>query len=121
MAPRVVAIAVKQPEGKAGGGRSVRSYERVAGPFDGWRVGRLEIPVRIYDLSRGGCFVNSTHEHREGSKLVLKIDLPEEGQVTVKAETVNSRPGFGYGVRFVDVDAETGARLARTVEALKGR
>ena len=121
VAPRVIAVAVTEPEGKARGGRSVREYERVAGPFDGYRVGRFESPVRIYDLSRGGCFINSTHEHQLGSTLVLKIDLPEEGQITVKAETVYCRPGFGVGVRFVDVDAETGARLIRTVDELKER
>jgi hypothetical protein len=39
-----------------------RHYDRVAGPFDGRRVGALETPVRIYDLSEGGCFINASHE-----------------------------------------------------------
>ena len=100
-------------------GRASRQFERVVGPFDGYRVGLLETPVLIYDLSRGGCFVNSTLDHPVGSKLVLKIDLPGEGPVTVNAEVMNCRAGIGFGVRFVDVDAETVQRLMRTIDALK--
>ncbi len=105
--------------GEFTGGRWRRRYERVRGPFDGIRVGLLEMPVRIHDLSVGGCFVNSTHEQKEGSRFVLKIELPEEGWISVKAETLYRRPGFGYAVRFIDVDAETSASVVRTIDALK--
>ena len=99
-------------------GRSRRRYVRVHGPFDGWRVGLLDVPVRIYDLSLGGCFVNATHAQRDGARLVLKIDLPSEGSITVHAESIYHRAG-GYAVRFIDLDADAAARVARTVEALK--
>jgi hypothetical protein len=98
-----------------------RKHDRVAGPFDGCRVGLLETPVRIYDLSLGGCFVTSTHDQQAGSRVILQIDLPKEGWTTVNGETVYRRQGFGFGVRFVDVDAETTARLIRTIDALKER
>jgi hypothetical protein len=42
-----------------------REHRRFAGPFDGRRVGAIETPVRIYDLSRGGCFITSMHEERQ--------------------------------------------------------
>jgi hypothetical protein len=93
----------------------------VAGPFDGVRVGLLETPVRIYDLSVGGCFVHSLHEQQEGTMIVLKIDLPQEGWITTKAETLHSRPGFGFAVRFVDLDKKTEARLERSILNLKKR
>lgn len=100
---------------------SRRRYVRVTGPFDGYRVGLLETPVRIFDLSQGGCFVNSTHEQQAGSRVVLKIDLPAEGSITVTGETVYHRPGFGFAVRFLDLDDDTVGRLVRTVDALKDR
>jgi hypothetical protein len=103
------------------GDRSRRRHGRVAGPFDGCRVGLLDTPVRIYDLSVSGCFVNSMHEQQRGSTLVLKIDLPHEGWITVNATTVYHRPGFGFAVRFFDVDVETGARLIRSLDALTRR
>jgi len=100
------------------GGRSRRRHVRVAVPFDGYRAGLPETPVRIVNLGLGGCFVNSTHEQKDRSRLVLKINLPQEGVVTLNAETVYRRPSVGFALRFVDVNAETSARLIRTVEAL---
>jgi len=100
------------------GDRSRRRYVRVAVAFDGYRAGLPDTPVRIVDLSLGGCFVNSTYEQKDRSRLVLKINLPQEGVVTLNAETVYRRPAVGFALRFVDVDAETSARLIRTVEAL---
>ncbi|MEO7158374.1 MAG: PilZ domain-containing protein [Vicinamibacterales bacterium] len=101
------------------GGRANRRFERVPGPFDGCRVGKLDVAVRVYDLSVGGCFVNSTVGHRVGTRLVLKIDLPVEGEITVNAEVRNLRSEIGFGVSFTDVDADTTQRLIRTVAALK--
>ena len=110
---------MKGSEDAAVPGRTERRFERVHGPFDGCRVGKLEVPVRIYDLSLGGCFVNSTTVHRIGTKLVLKIDLPGHGQITVNAEVRNLRPEVGYGVRFLDVEPDAGSRLLRTIDALR--
>ena len=100
------------------GNRPRRRYLRVAVPFDGYRASLPETPVRIVDLGLGGCFVKSTHEQKDRSRLVLKITLPQEGVVTLNAVTVYRRPAVGFALRFVDVNAETSARLIRTVEAL---
>lgn len=113
------AVAVEEPPAEsAGADPSRRRHARVHGPFDGFRIGRLETPVRIYDLSQGGCFVNAMHQQRTETRMVLKIDLPAEGTISVKAEMVYVRPEFGFAVRFVEVDAETDARLKRTIDAL---
>jgi len=99
---------------------SRRRHPRVHGPFDGWRVDLLDVPVRIYDLGLGGCFVNSMHPQRDGVKLLLKIELPPHGTISVWAESLYQRPG-GFAVRFVDVDAEATDTLNRAVEALLAR
>ncbi len=91
------------------------------GPFDGLRVGALETPVRIYDLSEGGCFITSFHETEKGRHFTLKIDLPSEGWITVKAETLYGKPGFGFAVRFSEVKEEARTRLDRGLEKLRGR
>ena len=98
------------------GGRSRRRYQRVTGPFDG----ELDGPVLVYDLNLGGCFVNSARESPYGTTSVLKIKLLEEGWITVNAETLHSLK-HGFGVRFLDLDSDTAARIARTVEALKNK
>ncbi|MCC7034119.1 MAG: PilZ domain-containing protein [Acidobacteria bacterium] len=96
-----------------------RESERVPGPFDAWRVGSLETPVRIYDLSLGGCFVHAMHEQERGVIVRLKLDLPGAGRVELKAETLYRRPGFGFAVRFIDVPVEMAERLERGLEAIQ--
>jgi hypothetical protein len=96
-----------------------RRHKRIDGPFDGLRVGALETPVQLYDLSRGGCFINSMHQQQPGIKLLLKIDLPNEGWITVNAETLYRRGEFGFAVRFIDMSADASTRLERALHALE--
>ena len=98
------------------GGRSRRRYERATGPFDGL----LEGAVLVYDLNLGGCFINSTHQSPGGAVSVLRINLSAEGWITVTTETLYSLQ-HGFAVRFPDLDSDTSARIARTIEALKDR
>jgi hypothetical protein len=87
------------------------------GPFDGFRSG--EIPVQFYDLSEGGCFVNSFEEPDAGRVIGLTIDLPGEGTITVRGETLHNKSGFGFGVRFVEINEEDRARLKRALERVR--
>jgi hypothetical protein len=98
------------------GGRSRRRYERVTGPFDGL----LEDRVLVYDLNLGGCFVNASQEPAEGTALVLKINLPQEGWITVNAEVLY-RLQHGFAVRFLDLESDAASRIARTVEKYRRR
>lgn len=98
-----------------------RESDRVPGPFDAWRVGVLETPVRIYDISLGGCFVHAMHEQMPGVVVMLKIQMPREGWLELKAETLYRRPGFGFAVRFVDMTLDQKDRLQRALDALHGQ
>lgn len=102
-------------------GRDRRQHDRVPGPFDGFRAGALETPLRIFDLSRGGCFVNSTHEQKPGIRFTMRIELPYVGQIAVKAVTLYRRPGFGYAMQFVDMNEETAGQLADALGQLQDR
>ncbi|MCC7124138.1 MAG: hypothetical protein IT178_04795, partial [Acidobacteria bacterium] len=44
--------------------------------------------------------------------------LPKVGWIELKAETVYRRPGFGFAVRFIDVDDATRGRLEEGLAAL---
>lgn len=98
-----------------------RQHDRVSGPFDGLRVNALETPVRIYDISEGGCFVNSLHDQQPGVNFRLKIDLPYEGWITVKARTLYYKPEFGFAVRFTEMSDEAMTLLKKAIEQLKCR
>ena len=93
-----------------------RRYPRAAGPFAGSHLGERETPVLVYDLNRGGGFINFSENQPNAPTLRLKIHLPE-GPITVDAETVYRHPS-GVAVRFVDVDEDSGTRLARTIGTL---
>jgi len=98
-----------------------REHARVVGPFDGFRIGALETPLRIFDLSRGGCFVNAMHEQKPGIRFLIKIELPYEGPITVTAETLNRRTEDGYAVRFVQMSKDAEDRLERALERLQDK
>ncbi|MBY0494844.1 MAG: PilZ domain-containing protein [Cyanobacteria bacterium] len=97
-----------------------RRYPRVEGPFDADHLNAPRTPVLIYNLNLGGGFVNFGHEPPMGASLKLRIDLPREGPITVDAETVY-RDTTGIAVRFVDLDRDSAARLARTIDSLVER
>ena len=94
-----------------------RQHARILGPFDGSRGNVIEMPVQIYDLSLGGCFVNSMYDSPPvGRAFKMTIDLPGAEGLVLRAETVYSRPGFGYAVRFLEMSDETTASLRRAME-----
>lgn len=93
-----------------------RRFPRARGPFDGYQLGPLR-PVLIYDLNLGGGLVNFGGEAPAAVDFVLKVALPLEGVITVRAETVY-RHESEVAVRFVDMDADTHRRLARALDAL---
>lgn len=95
-----------------------RQHVRVKGPFDGKRISVIDTPVQIYDLSEGGCFVNSMQEQPAGREVVLEITLPIGDPITVTAQTLYSRPGFGFAVRFTEVEPEAWLRLRQELERL---
>jgi hypothetical protein len=97
-----------------------RRYDRVTGPFDARHTDRPDLPLLIYDLNLGGCFVNSTHEQPDGSQFGLRIALPHDEWITVSAEALYHLQ-YGFAARFVDLDADTAGRITRTVDKLKGR
>jgi hypothetical protein len=77
--------------------------------------------VQIYDLSEGGCFLNSVHEPPElGRRFMLRIELPGEPAITLQAETLYARPEFGYAVRFPDIPADTQRVLRNALLKLRG-
>lgn len=96
-----------------------RKHVRILGPFDGSRPGLVDMPLHIYDLSVGGCFVNSIHQapHR-GQAFLIRIDLPTGETLVAKGETAFVRPGFGYGVKFCELTEENRLRLENAIEML---
>ena len=88
------------------------------GPFDGRRLGLLDLPVRIHDLSVGGCLIESHHEAVMGRRFQLEVELPGEGWVCVDAEALYLRENFGFAAKFIGMQEDAGVKLARAVARL---
>jgi hypothetical protein len=95
-----------------------RRFLRIIHPFEGRRHGILPVPVRICDLSLGGCSIESRYPESRGRRLRLDIDLPGEGWTTVDSEVVTIRPEYGYGVRFVDLPDAIRRRFDRVIKRI---
>jgi hypothetical protein len=96
-----------------------RQNVRVLGPFDGMRPGLFDLPLQIYDLSVGGCFVNSVHEApQRGQIFPINIELPTGETLVAKGEMAFVRPGFGYGVKFCELSEDNRSRLETALEWL---
>ena len=107
-----MATEIKSPQ--------TRRYIRVRGPFDADHLDSRRTPVLIYDLNLGGGFVNFGDRLPDEATLKFRIDLPREGPILVSAEQVY-RDTTGVAVRFVDLDRDSAARLARTIDAMTER
>lgn len=99
-------------------GADAREAIRVRGPFDGKWVADLTLPLRIHDLSIGGCLIEAHHPQSPGRRFTLEVELPLEGWISVEAETLYSRDDYGYAVRFVEMSDEVRARLDRVLRHL---
>ncbi len=61
------------------------------------------------DLSEGGCFVEMAIPLKQDQKLKVGLWL-DGGKMWVQGEVVSSTPGFGVGIKFLDVtDSENAA------------
>lgn len=87
-----------------------------------------EALVSARDLSNEGMFVDADRPVRVGARFCVQIELGEgETAYVAEAEVAYNREhvhGSGFGVRFVDVDADSRAKIdreiARQTEAVVG-
>lgn len=68
--------------------------------LDGLDVGR--IPCRLSDISVGGAFLDARTTLPVGTRARLRFRLDEQ-EIEVVAEVRYSAPGFGMGLRFLDL------------------
>lgn len=62
--------------------------------------------VRISDLSKGGCYVDTIAEVIVGETLFLKILMPDGEWFELQGFVAHHSPRLGFGVRIVNLDVE---------------
>jgi hypothetical protein len=63
-------------------------------------------PALITDLSLGGCYLNTVGETRVGETVGFRVLMPDGDWLYIEGEVRHHTGGLGFGVRFVDLDAD---------------
>jgi hypothetical protein len=92
------------------------STRQAPGPFEGYRMGAVDVPLRIRDLSVDGCLIELHYAVVIGRRISLQIELPCEGWIALRADTLRVRHSTWLAAKFVTLDASTRERLARAIE-----
>jgi hypothetical protein len=90
----------------------------IPGPIDGHRLSIMDTPVKIYDLSEDGCFVHVLYEAVPGTRLKLRIELPDDRPIEVNAEALHNTPHFGFAAGFREMSDTDRAALTGAVNRL---
>jgi len=93
-----------------------RAHRRVRGPFDAVRMGLLEFQVRVYDLSAGGCLIDSPTPITTEQPIRLRLALPDGNFAIVRGQVTLPLRDVGYAVRFIDLDEATRRRIEQALE-----
>jgi PilZ domain len=69
------------------------------------------------DISIGGCFIEMPIPLKPGAKFEIALWIGDK-KVQLKGEVVTSAPGFGIGVRFLDVSPQDLALLEKHIATI---
>jgi PilZ domain len=72
---------------------------------------------KALDLSTGGCFVEMPMPLARGTKLRIGLWL-NQTKLTLAGKVVNSRPGFGVGIQFLEVLPQDAERLSQFLKSI---
>jgi hypothetical protein len=80
---------------------------------------QTRIQGRTSDLSRGGCYVDSTSSFPLGSMLVIRL-TKDMRSFEAQAEVTYATDGMGMGIRFTGADPEQISILEKWLAELRG-
>ena len=75
---------------------------------------------KALDLSVGGCFMEMPIPLPKDTKLKIGLWI-KETKIWIKGQVVNSRPGFGIGIRFAEIDPPDAAKLKQYLAGMSNR
>lgn len=97
-----------------------RKYPRVTAPKSAvvaWKNAEHREVSHVTTIALGGLFIQTKQPAKVGSTIQLLIVTPR-GNVRVRAEVRNVRPGEGMGVAIKSMDQEDRGKLERWLKLL---
>ncbi len=94
-----------------------RKSVRVRVALEARLVGRASVETtRTYDISAGGCSLETTAQAAPGERVELELRLPDGRWLALSCEVVHSMLGAGLAVRFLAASEEQRLTLVRLME-----
>ena len=75
---------------------------------------------KITNLSRGGCFVQTRAEVRNGCTVLLRLMTPTERWLRLQGEVAHATRRVGFGLKFTDLSETERGMLALLQEYYRG-
>ncbi len=76
--------------------------------------------ARVIDLSEGGCYLDTVGDVMAGETVAFRVMLPDGDWLYLEGEVRHHRQGFGFGVRFTDLNEDQLEKLVLLLQACKG-
>ncbi len=77
--------------------------------------------ARIYDLSLGGCYVETLGQVTPGEHIRFEIELPTGRWLRLEGEVVHAQPNMGFGLRLINLSGTDRDMLAHLLEYAGGQ
>lgn len=107
--------------GVADGETNRRRHVRVRLPLEAhWEGQAGKQEARVYDLSLGGCYIESIARVTDGERVVFHVKTPRGRWLVLHGEIVHHDELTGFGVRFLPLAPPTERQLAEIIRAAGG-
>jgi c-di-GMP-binding flagellar brake protein YcgR len=83
-----------------------------------YRTGEsVPIRTRTADLSQGGCFLEMPNPLAKGTRVRIALWV-KDFKLWASGEVVTSTPGFGIGVKFIEMTEQDRKQLRQFIESM---
>jgi hypothetical protein len=103
------------------GGRNRRAHERLRLPLEAqWEGQSGKHEARVYDLSPGGCYIESIGQVTDGERVTFRVQTPTGAWLVLHGVIAHHQPHMGFGVRFLPLAPATRYQLEDIIRGARG-
>lgn len=84
-----------------------------------WDREQARHSARVIDLSEGGCYLDTVGDVMAGDTVAFRVMLPDEDWLYLEGEVRHHHQGFGFGVRFTDLNDDQLEKLVLLLQVAK--
>lgn len=103
-------------------GEEQREFQRARFPMEmRWEGLSGRHVARIYDISLGGCYVETLGQVTQGERIKFEIQLPTGRWLRLQGEVVHVQPNMGFGLRLPHLSEQDRSMLSHLLEYAHGQ